>query len=298
MNFPHFIFENWFTHLPPALHPYARLMRLDKPVGIWLLLLPCWWSVALAAPTFPNPWLMVLFALGALVMRSAGCVVNDMMDRDLDARVARTASRPLASGELTMLQAALLLLGLLLVGLGILLLMNRFTVWLGVSSLLLVFTYPLMKRVTWWPQLVLGFTFNWGAVMGWSAATGTIGLPTIPLYLAGIFWTLGYDTIYAHQDREDDVRVGIKSTALLLGNATLPWVGLFYAIAVLFLMLTGVAAGLGQFYYVILTGAALFAAAQLFFWRQDDAANCLKRFHANRDFGLIVLAAIVVGKFV
>jgi 4-hydroxybenzoate polyprenyltransferase len=283
--------------LPAPFRPYARLMRLDKPIGTWLLLLPCWWSLALAAPKFPDLWLMFLFALGAIAMRGAGCIVNDITDRNLDKLVARTATRPLASGEVQLWQAIVFLIALLLIGLGILLCLNNFTVWLGASSLILVFLYPLMKRITWWPQLVLGFTFNWGALLGWSAVTGTIGLPTLPLYIAGIFWTLGYDTIYAHQDIKDDITVGIKSTARLFGEATLPWVGLFYAIAILFLMLTGVSAGLGKSYYIVLTGAALFAAFQLFIWRMNDPDNCLKRFRANRDFGLIILAAIIIGKF-
>lgn len=293
---PSFLTINLLSHLPPGLRPYAQLMRLDKPIGTWLLLLPCWWSLALAAPKFPNIGFMLLFALGAIVMRGAGCVINDIIDRDFDPLVARTAARPLASGDIKLWQAALFLALLLTIGLGILLLFNRFTVWLGAASLVLVFLYPLMKRITWWPQLVLGFTFNWGALMGWSAVNGVIGLPTIPLYIAGIFWTLGYDTIYAQQDVEDDARVGIKSTARLLGEAVLPWVALFYAIAILFLMLTGVSAGLGKSYYVVLTGAALFTALQLVLWRQDDPANCLRRFRANREFGLLVLIAIVAGK--
>jgi 4-hydroxybenzoate polyprenyltransferase len=288
---------DWTQKLPVSAQPYARLMRLDKPTGIWLLLLPFSWSLALAADKLPNLWLMLLFAIGAIVMRSAGCIANDIVDRDFDARVARTASRPLASGELALWQAFALLAGLLLIGLGVLLLFNAFTVWLGVSSLILVALYPFMKRFTWWPQLVLGFAFNWGALMGWSAAEGSIGLPTLPLYIAGIFWTLGYDTIYARQDREDDAIVGVKSTALLLGETVLPWVALFYALAVLFLMLSGVSAGLGRGYYVILTMAALFVSAELAFWRTDDADNCQKRFRANTVFGLMVFTAIIIGKF-
>lgn len=288
---------DWVARLPQGLQPYARLMRLDKPIGTWLLLLPCWWSLALAAPRFPDLWLMFLFAIGAIVMRGAGCVVNDITDRKLDVRVARTATRPLASGELDLWQAVLFLIALLAIGLGILLLMNGFTVWLGVSSLILVFCYPLMKRMTWWPQLVLGFTFNWGAFMGWAAVTGSIGLPTLPLYIAGIFWTLAYDTIYAQQDIDDDARIGIKSTARLFGEAILPWVGLFYAITLLFLMLAGISAGLGKSYYIVLMGAGLLAAAELTLWRRHNPDNCLQRFRSNREFGLLVLLAIVIGKF-
>ena len=284
--------------LPVQLRPYARLMRLDRPIGTWLLLLPCWWSVALAASKLPNLWYMILFAFGAVVMRGAGCVVNDIYDRSIDRQVERTRTRPLASGEIKMWQAILFLALLLLIGLGVLVLFNSFTVGLGISSLLLVFIYPAMKRVTWWPQLFLGFTFNWGALMGWAAVTGGIGLPAMLLYFAGIFWTLGYDTIYAYQDRRDDELVGIKSTARLFGDQPLPSISLFYALAILFLALTGWAAHLGKGYYVVLLGAAVFAGGQLAQWRYDDPDNCLTRFRANRNFGLIVLVGIILGKFV
>ena len=288
---------DWTLKLPPFFQPYARLMRLDKPIGTWLLLLPCWWSIALAAPKLPDLWLMFLFAVGAVVMRGAGCVVNDITDRNLDSRVARTATRPLASGELKLWQAIVFLALLLTIGLGILLLLNSFTVWLGAASLILVFCYPLMKRITWWPQLILGFTFNWGALLGWAAVNGSIGLPTIPLYIAGIFWTLGYDTIYAQQDIGDDALVGIRSTARLFGESTLPWVALFYAITILFLMLTGISAELGKSYYFVLMGAGLLAALQLSIWRMNDPTNCQMRFRSNREFGLLVLFAIILGKF-
>jgi 4-hydroxybenzoate polyprenyltransferase len=291
-------FADLLPKIPAFAQPYARLMRLDKPVGVWLLLLPCWWSVALASPKIPDLWLMFLFALGALVMRGAGCVINDIYDRKLDADVARTSTRPLASGEIKLWQAFLFLALLLLIGLGILMLFNRFTIGLGFASLLLVIIYPLMKRITWWPQLFLGFTFNWGALMGWGAVTGMIGLPTLPLYIAGIFWTLAYDTIYAYQDIDDDERVGIKSTARLFGANALPWVALFYALTILWLVITGLAAGLGKGFYDVVLAAAVFAAVQLALWRRDERANCLQRFNANRDFGFIVLAAIVIGKFV
>jgi 4-hydroxybenzoate polyprenyltransferase len=243
-------------------------MRLDKPIGTWLLLLPCWWGVALSSSLLPNLWLMFLFAVGAIVMRGAGCVINDIYDRKLDRLVERTRVRPLASGELALWRAVLFLGVLLAVGLGVLLLFNRATIIVGILSLLLVFTYPLMKRVTWWPQLFLGFTFNWGVLLGGCAVTGMIGLPVILAYIAGIFWTLGYDTIYAHQDKRDDADAGIKSTALLFGDESLRWVAFFYALALVFLALAG--------------------------W--SDPENCLCRFKANRDFGLIVFAAIILGK--
>ncbi len=283
--------------LPAFAEPYARLMRLDRPIGTWLLLLPCWWSVALASPKIPDMGLMFLFGIGAVVMRGAGCVVNDIYDRKLDAQVERTRDRPLASGAIKLWQAVVFLKVLLLVGLGVLMLFNHFTIGMGLSSLLLVFAYPAMKRITWWPQLFLGFTFNWGALMGWSAVTGFIGLPTIPLYIAGVFWTLGYDTIYAYQDIADDERAGVKSTARLFGDNALPWVALFYALAIIWLAIAGLAAGLGKGFYDVLLGAAVFAAVQLTLWRVKDRENCLKRFNANRDFGLIVLAAIILGKF-
>ncbi len=217
--------DTWLDRtLPPALMPYAQLMRLDRPIGTWLLLIPCWWGVTLACPKIPNIWFMVLFALGAVVMRGAGCVVNDIYDRNLDKQVERTRTRPLASGEVQLWQALVFLVLLLVIGFGILLLFNHFTMGLGVSSLLLVFTYPAMKRISWWPQLFLGFTFNWGALMGWSAVTNNLSISVILLYIAGVFWTLGYDTIYAYQDRNDDERVGVKSTARFLGDSPMPMV--------------------------------------------------------------------------
>lgn len=278
--------------------PYLRLMRVDKPTGTWLLLIPCWWGVALAADFFPNLWFMFLFAVGALVMRGAGCVINDIYDRSLDRMVERTRSRPLASGEINLFQALLFLTALLVVGLLVLLMFNRATFWLGVSSLMLVFLYPLMKRITWWPQLFLGFAFNWGVLMGGVAVRGQIDFSHILVYIAGIFWTLGYDTIYAHQDKRDDVVAGIKSTALLFGDKSMRWVSLFYALTIIFLALAGWFEGgaLGRGYGWGLLVAACFAAVQLILWQPDDPENCALRFRSNRNFGLIVLAAIVVGK--
>ncbi len=282
------------------LSAYLRLMRLDKPTGTWLLLLPCWWGVALSAEYFPNLWHMFLFAVGAVVMRGAGCVVNDIYDRNLDGKVERTRTRPLASGEINLLQALAFLALLLFLGLCILLLFNRATIILGVVSLIFVFTYPLMKRITWWPQLFLGFTFNWGVLMGGMAATEALDFPHILAYVAGIFWTLGYDTIYAHQDKRDDVLIGIKSTALFFAEKSRLWVSLFYVLTIVFLALAGWSAGdgMGQGYFWGLLVASVFAAAQLMVWKPDDPDNCWKRFKFNRDFGLIVLAAMVVGKMI
>jgi 4-hydroxybenzoate polyprenyltransferase len=282
------------------LRPYARLMRLDAPTGTWLLLIPCWWGVAFSAETLPNLWLMLLFAAGAVVMRGAGCVVNDIYDRELDPTVERTKQRPLASGEISLVQALLFLIALLLAGLGILLLFNRATIIMGVSSLAFVFAYPLMKRVTWWPQLFLGFAFNWGVLMGGFAVTGEIGPSHLFAYIAGIFWTLGYDTIYAHQDARDDAFAGVKSTALLFKDKSPRMVALFYALTIVFLGLAGWAEGdgMGRGYETGLLVAACFAAVQLILWKPDDPENCARRFKANRDFGLIVLAAIVLGKMI
>ncbi|MDX2027755.1 MAG: 4-hydroxybenzoate octaprenyltransferase [Alphaproteobacteria bacterium] len=285
-------------HLPHWSRPYARLMRLDRPIGIWLLLIPCWWSVALASPRIPDLWFLFLFAVGAVVMRAAGCIINDLYDRKLDAMVARTRNRPLASGEVKIWQALLLLLVLLLIGLGVLLLFNRLTIAIGVLSLIPVGLYPVMKRITWWPQLFLGFTFNWGALMGWSAVTDGIGVAAVLLYIAGIFWTLGYDTIYAHQDKEDDLLAGIKSTALLFGDQSRLWVAGFYAASLVLFALTGWMEGLGDGFFALVIFAALFALVQLLAWRMDDASDSLRRFASNRDFGLILFAALVLGKFV
>jgi len=279
-------------------NPYARLMRLDKPIGTWLLLLPCWWSVALAAPKLPDLWLMFLFAVGAVVMRGAGCVVNDIYDRNFDRQVERTSTRPLANGEIKLWQAILFLAILLAAGLGILVLFNGITISIGLLSLFFVFTYPLMKRITWWPQLFLGFTFNWGALMGWSAVNGSLGLPALLLYVAGIFWTLGYDTVYAHQDKHDDEIVGIKSTALLLGDRSRPWVTLFYAVSLGLFAFCGWSAGLKEGFYAFPVLAAAFILLQLALWKIDDPKDCFWRFCSNRNFGLILLLGIVVGKYI
>ncbi|MBV8061545.1 MAG: 4-hydroxybenzoate octaprenyltransferase [Alphaproteobacteria bacterium] len=284
-------------NMPDSWRPYARLMRLDRPIGTWLLLLPCWWSLALVegAPWLSGLFYALLFAIGALIMRGAGCVVNDIYDRNIDKMVERTSIRPLASGEVTLWQALVFLAVLLLIGLGILFCFNKTTLYTAIISLALVFTYPLMKRITWWPQLFLGFTFNWGALLGWAALTGSIGMATIPLYLGGVVWTLAYDTLYAHQDKRDDLAVGVKSTALLFGDKSRPIIALFYIAALGFFALAGLAAQMHGLFYKGLVIAGLQAAWHLALWRMDDPADCLKRFKASRDFGLIILAAILLG---
>lgn len=290
---------NWIDRwIPAAARPYLRLARLDRPIGTWLLLLPCWWSVALASPGWPDPTLFLLFAVGATVMRGAGCTLNDLLDRDFDARVARTATRPIASGAVSPAQALGFLLLLLGAGFLVLVQFNRLTVLLSIASLPVVAVYPLMKRVTWWPQAVLGLAFNWGALVGWTAVRGTFDLPALVLYVAGIFWTLGYDTIYAHQDKEDDALLGLKSSALKLGARTRPWLFGFFAAAVALIGLAGWIAQTGWPFYAGLAVAASHLGWQAATLHLDNPKDCLAKFRSNRDFGLILLGAIVVSAVV
>lgn len=279
---------------PAALRPYLRLARMDRPIGTWLLLLPCWWSLALASNGHPDLYLMALFAIGSLIMRGAGCTVNDIVDRDFDGKVARTALRPIPAGEVSVKQAVAFLGFLLLMGLAVLLQFNTFTILLGISSLLLVALYPFMKRITYWPQAVLGLTFNWGALMGWAAVKGELSLAPGLLYAAGFFWTLGYDTIYAHQDKDDDEMIGVKSTALKLGTATPKWLALFYSLTVVCLLGAGYMIQAGAIFYGITALGAAHLVWQIKRLDIDDATNCLALFKANRHFGLIVLLAILL----
>lgn len=284
------------ARLPAGIRPYALLARLDRPIGTWLLFLPGLWGLALGGAPWPDPWLVALFGIGAVVMRGAGCVVNDLWDRDIDRRVARTAGRPLASGLLSVRQALAFLLLLLLVGLAILLQLSLAAILLGIASLIPIAIYPAMKRITWWPQAFLGVTFNWGVPMGYAAATGTVAAEALVLYAAAFFWTLGYDTIYAHQDREDDALVGVHSTARLFGEATRPFLAACYAATVLLAALAGTMAGLGAAFYAVLGIAAAMLAWQVVTLSIDDAARCGRLFRANRDVGLVVAAAIVAGR--
>jgi 4-hydroxybenzoate polyprenyltransferase len=291
---------NWVDrHAPPALRPFLRLMRADRPIGAYLLMFPGWWAIALAAPqtgrSWPDPWLLAAFALGAFVMRGAGCTFNDIVDRDIDAKVARTASRPLPSGAVSLFGAWVFLGLLCAVGLAILLTLNSFAIVLGAASLLLVAAYPFMKRLTWWPQVWLGLTINWGALLGWAAATGALAPAPALLYAAGILWTAGYDTIYGHQDREDDVLIGVKSSSLRLGRRTRPVVAGLYALTMVCLAAAGALAGLHWIYYAGLAGAAAHLAWQIRALDIDSPAQCLKVFRSNRDFAAIVFAAAVVG---
>ena len=290
---------NWIDRwAPAAVRPYLRLARLDRPIGTWLLLFPCWWSTALASSGLPDWRLFLLFAVGASVMRGAGCTVNDILDRDFDARVERTRTRPIPSGQVSVRQALAFLALQLLIGLAILLQFNAATIALGVLSLVLVFTYPLMKRVTWWPQAFLGLAFNWGALVGWTAVRGELEWPALVLYAAGIAWTLGYDTIYAHQDKEDDARIGVKSTALRLGDQSKIWIYAFYTLTFGGILVAGQLAGLGWAFRVVLMLGVAQLAWQVATWIPDDQNDCLEKFKSNRWFGWLVLAAIVAGRVV
>ncbi len=285
---------------PAAWRPYLRLARLDRPIGTWLLLLPCWWSIALAQGAAgaggvraPDLWLYLLFGVGAVVMRGAGCTVNDLLDREYDAKVARTAERPIPSGQVSPRQALAFLALLLLIGLAVLVQLSWTAIWLGVASLLLVFPYPLMKRITYWPQLWLGLTFNWGALVGWAAVTDSLGWAPLLLYLGGIFWTLGYDTIYAHMDKDDDVLIGVKSSALKLGARTRPWLVVFYAAATLLFAAALWRADLAWPAWLGLAGLALQFAWQVARLAIDDPARCLLLFRSNRWAGLLLLAGLL-----
>jgi 4-hydroxybenzoate polyprenyltransferase len=290
---------NWVDrHAPAWARPYLQLGRFDRPIGAWLLLLPCWWSTALAATAagarWPDVRLLALFAVGAVAMRGAGCTWNDILDRDLDARVERTRSRPIPSGRVSVAQAFLFLVALALVGLLVLLQMNGFAVATGIASLVVVAVYPLAKRVTSFPQAVLGLAFSWGALMGWAAVFGRIDRPAIVLYAGTILWVIGYDTIYAHQDREDDALIGVRSTARLFGERTRPALGLLYAGAVLLIVAAGILAGAGTLFIAGAIAFALHLGWQTGGLDISNPENCLRLFRANRDAGLILFATIVL----
>jgi 4-hydroxybenzoate polyprenyltransferase len=289
---------NWVDGLAPAItRPYLRLARLDRPIGSWLLLLPCWWSVGLAGmrtETFPSLWHILLFFIGAFAMRGAGCTWNDLVDRNLDGLVERTRSRPIPSGQVTVAQATAFMVAQALIGFLVLIQFNRFTVFAGLTSLLVVVIYPFMKRITYWPQIFLGFAFSWGALMGWPAAFGRLDAPALVLYAGSISWVIGYDTIYAHQDREDDLLIGIKSTALLFGDNTRPMLASFYAAAVVLIGIAGLMAGGG---FIFMLGLIAFAAHltwQVMRLDINDSAHCLKLFKSNRDAGLILFGAMLL----
>jgi 4-hydroxybenzoate polyprenyltransferase len=287
----------WVARLPAGWRPYALLMRLDRPIGSWLLFLPGLWAFALVAPDWRQGlWLTALFGLGAVLMRGAGCVVNDLWDRDLDRKVERTAGRPLASGALRARHALVFLALVLAAALLILLQLNGAAQMLGVASLVPVVLYPLAKRVTDWPQAVLGVIFSWAAPMGYVAVMGGLDGAAFALWAAGFFWILGYDTIYAHQDREDDALVGIRSSALRLGDKTRPFLILCYGLTMGLLALAGWLAGLAPWYLLGLAVPGAMLARQVVALDIADPALCLRLFKANRDVGLAIAAAFLLGR--
>ncbi len=292
---------NWVdAYAPGPIKPYLKLARLDRPIGWWLLMWPCWWSTALASQStgiLAPIWMFVLFALGAIIMRGAGCTFNDITDHKIDAGVARTSQRPLPSGQVSLLKAYGFLGFLCLLGLAVLVQFNQFTIWLGISSLGLVVIYPFMKRVTYWPQLFLGLAFNWGALVGWSAVTGTLHPAALALYAGGIAWTIGYDTIYAHMDKDDDLLAGIKSTALRFGDNTGIWISGFYAFALASFALALILAQSGPFSWAGLAAMGLHLAWQLKKLDINNTPHCLRLFRANRDAGALLFAGLVADVF-
>ena len=290
---------NWVDSIAPAWsRPYLRLARLDRPIGSWLLLLPCWWSAALAAiaarSAGPSLIHIALFFIGAFAMRGAGCTWNDIVDRDLDGSVERTRSRPIPSGQVSVKQAFGFLLLQALIGFAVLISFNRFTIALGIASLAIVAVYPFMKRITYWPQIVLGLAFSWGALMGWAAAFGALGIAPLLLYAGSIAWVIGYDTIYAHQDREDDALIGIKSTALLFGERTKPMLSLFYGLAVLLIGAAGCSVGAGVVFAIGILAFAGHLAWQVVRLDINDPDRCLALFKSDRDAGLILFAGMLL----
>ncbi|MEA2888455.1 MAG: 4-hydroxybenzoate polyprenyltransferase [Bradyrhizobium sp.] len=290
--------DNWVdTYAPLWSRPYLRLSRLDRPIGSWLLLMPCWWSAALAAGIAHDvgrlPFILVLFLIGAFVMRGAGCTWNDITDRDLDAQVERTRSRPIPAGQVSVPQAAAFLVLQALIGLMVLLQFNRFAVGCGIASLVIVAVYPFMKRITYWPQIVLGLAFSWGALMGFAVTFGRIDATALVLYAGSIAWVIGYDTIYAHQDTEDDALIGIKSTALLFGARTKPALLVFYGLAVALIGMALTLAGAGWMAWLGLAAFAVHLVSQIRRIEIGDPGLCLRIFKSNRNAGLLLFAGLL-----
>ena len=291
--------DNWADRMMPvALRPFARLARFDRPTGAWLLLFPCWWGQALGevqlGHAYPNLWYLLLFLIGAFVMRGAGCTYNDIIDRDFDAQVERTRSRPIPSGQVTPLQALIFACILSLIGLLVLIQFNTFTIGLGIASLALVAAYPFAKRTTNWAQLVLGFTFKWGALVGYAAVVGGLGWPALLLYAGCIAWTIGYDTIYAHQDSRDDAVIGLRSTALRFGDNTGAWLSALYAIALLLWLAASLVAGAGWPVLIALLAIGLQMVWQVATLDTASPANCLERFKSNRIVGWLLFLGLTV----
>ena len=302
---------NWVDTLAPApTRPFLRLARADRPIGTWLLLLPCWWGALLAAAATPGSadattvWILIGCGIGAVLMRGAGCTWNDITDRDIDGHVARTRGRPLPSGQVGTPAAVIWMLAQMAVAFLVLVTFHPLAIALGIGSLTLVAIYPFAKRFTWWPQMFLGLAFNWGALLAWAAQTGSLGWAPLLLYASGIAWTIFYDTIYAHQDKDDDALIGIRSTALLFGERTKEWLAGFLVVTVALLAAAvlvalgprgGAALGLG------LAGVAVFAAHLVWQLRRldpDDGALCLRLFRSNRDAGLLFALFLALSLFV
>jgi 4-hydroxybenzoate polyprenyltransferase len=290
---------------PPRWQPYLRLMRLDRPIGTWLLYWPCVFGLVLGATAESRPFgtlsdwgLVLLFGIGAIVMRGAGCTYNDIVDRGFDAKVARTRDRPIPSGAVSVRQAWIFTLAQCLVGLAVLLTLNGTAVILGAASLLLVAAYPFMKRITWWPQAWLGLTFNWGAILGFAAVTGEVDTADIMLY-AGLFcWTLGYDTIYAHQDKDDDALIGVKSTARLLGTHSRDWILGFFTVAFTLILAAGFTEHAGWPFVFLMLAAGGHMMWQVKKLDIDDSAGCLKLFRANRETGALIALALIAASWI
>ena len=290
---------NWVDTLAPLWsRPYLRLARLDRPIGSWLLLLPCWWSAALAAPLAHDlgrlPAVLALLFLGAFAMRGAGCTWNDITDRDLDAKVERTRSRPIPAGQVSVRQALAFLVAQAVIGLAVLLQFNSFAIGTGIASLAIVAVYPFMKRITWWPQVVLGLAFSWGALMGFAILLGRIGAPALVLYAGSIAWVIGYDTIYAHQDAEDDALIGVKSTARLFGADTHRALVVFYGVAVILIGVAVWLCGAAPAAWIGLAAFAVHLGWQIARLDIGDPALCLRIFNSNRDAGLLLFAGLLV----
>lgn len=302
MATPDALADHWITRAPAGAQPYLRLLRFDRPIGIWLLLLPCWWGSALASladrKMLPNIFHLILFAIGAILMRGAGCIWNDYLDRDIDRQVARTRVRPLASGELSTREALLLMAVLMLAGLVILLFFNGITGFLGVLSIFIVAIYPYVKRVSDFPQIVLGLAFSWGALLGWSAYFGTLGIPSIILYAAAICWTIGYDTVYAMQDAEDDALIGIGSTPRHFGEHAKIFVGICYALTALLLATAFKLVEAGALAYLGILGFAVLQGVEVYKLHATDSGSALQAFRSNKYAGLMIFAALVADALV
>ena len=295
----------WVDRAPVRYQPFLRLARLDRPIGTWLLFWPCVFGLVLGASGSERPfsswhdiYLLVLFGIGAVVMRGAGCTFIDIVVRDIDASVARTRGRPIPSGAVGVRTAWLFLGAQLAVGFAILIQLNLFAIEIGAASLLLVAAYPFMKRITWWPQAWLGLTFNWGALLGFAAQTGTLDWADAMLYAGLFFWTLGYDTIYALQDVEDDALIGVKSTARLFGARARDWVLGFYAVAFALILAAGYAEHAGWPFTFVMLAAGAHLLWQVHTLQIDNAANALKLFRANRDSGAIIAAAFLLSSWI